>query len=31
MPRGKCIAKGRIIWRKRETDNVETRGSKWRI
>ena len=34
-PRRKCAVKerlwGRIIWRKRGTDNVETRGNEWRI
>jgi len=34
-PRGKYTAKrrlwGRIIWRKRGTNDVEMRGNEWRI
>ena len=34
MPRGKCAAKrriqGRIIWKKRRTDNIESGRTKYR-
>jgi len=26
VPRGKCAAKGRVIWRERRTDNAEVGG-----
>jgi len=29
MPRGKCIAKGGVIWRKGRADNAEV-GRQWR-